>query len=207
MSSEERKRILQMVEDGKITADQALTLIKAIEENAADEAPAPAVEAGPGAGSGPAAPDLEATAAQARRLSRIPLIAGVVVLVSSALGMAAVMENAGYNFWFYCLIVPLLLGAALIGLGGWSLTARWLFVRVDRSQHSDWPRQILLGVPLPLELAGWFLRTFGRHIDELKHTNLDEVVQAISMTKSIREPLIVNVDDSGDGERVQVYIG
>jgi hypothetical protein len=208
MSSEERKRILQMVEDGRITADQAMTLIKAIEESAGDEAPA--LETGPGLGSaptGPAGPDLEETAAQARRLSQIPLIGGLVLLVASALGMYAVMRNAGYNFWFYCLTVPLLLGAAVTALGGWSLTARWLIIRVDRTRSDEWPKRILLGVPLPLELAGWFLRTFGSHIGELKHTYVDEVVQAISMTKSIREPLIVNVDEGEDGERVQVYIG
>ena len=41
----------------------------------------------------------------------------------------------------------------------------------------------------------------------MKNTNVDEVVQAISMAQTIREPLIVNVDEGDDGERVQVYIG
>jgi hypothetical protein len=94
---------------------------------------------------------------------------------------------------------------AAITLGAWSRTARWLFVRVQNHHADGRPRNILLGFPLPIGLAGWFLRTFGRHIDGLKHTNVDEVVQAISLTKNIKEPLIVNVNE--DGERVQVYIG
>jgi hypothetical protein len=204
MSSEERRRILQMVEDGKITAEQAMTLIRAIEAGAGE----PPLQAGSGPAAGAdAAPELEQTAAQARRLAQIPLIAGVLLVVLSALGMFGVMQNAGLNFWFYCLTVPLVLGVLVTAVGAWSLTARWLIIRVDRVRAHEWPRRILLGFPLPLELAGWFLRVFGSRIEDLKHTNVDEVVQAIALTKSIREPLIVNVDEGDDGERVQVYIG
>ena len=33
------------------------------------------------------------------------------------------------------------------------------------------------------------------------------MVMAIAMTKTMKEPLIVNVDEGKDGERVQVFIG
>jgi len=216
MSSEERKRILEMLENGRITADQALTLIKAIEADAESESRGEAspwrrgdtfeteADAGPARG---AFPELDKTAAQARRLSQIPLWTGVVLVVLSAWGMYAVLQNAGYNFWFYCLGLPLLLGVAATTLGAWSRSARWLFVRVQNSGEGGGPKNIFLGFPLPLGLAGWFLRIFGNRIDGLEHTNVDEVLKAISLTKNIKEPLIVNVDEGGDGERVQVYIG
>ena len=38
-------------------------------------------------------------------------------------------------------------------------------------------------------------------------TTVDQVVTAIAMTKSVQEPLIVNVDDTKDGDRVQLFIG
>ena len=213
MSSEERKQILQMVEDGKITADQALTLIKELEDSA--EAESEVYEAGASSGfeneagftSHDSAPELERTAAQARRLWQIPLWIGVTFTVLSALGMYSILKSAGTNFWFYCLMTPLFFGVVVIALAAWSRTAQWLFVNVDRSRSSDGPKRIFIGFPLPLGLAGWFLRTFGNHIEGLKHTNVDEVVNAISMAQTIREPLIVNVNDSEDGERVQVYIG
>jgi hypothetical protein len=41
----------------------------------------------------------------------------------------------------------------------------------------------------------------------LKRTTVDEVLMAISMAKSITEPLIINVDDDNSGDRVQVFIG
>lgn len=212
MSSEERKQILQMVEDGKITADQALVLIKELERDSeAETLEASALGSGvaPGPESQPAsAPELERTAARARGLWQIPLWIGMLVTVLSGLGINSVMQSAGYNFWFYCLWVPFFLGVALMALAAWSRTAaHWLYVNVDRTRAQDGPRRIFLGFPLPLGLAGWFLRTFGNYIEGLRDTNVDEIVQAISMAKSIREPLIVNVDAGEDGERVQVYIG
>lgn len=214
MSSEERRQILQMVEAGRISAEEALTLIKELEQESAGVEPeAYETESGAGAetvsgfSSPNSAPELERTAAKARSLWQIPLWIGVGFTVLSALGMYAVMSNAGTNFWFYCLMMPLFLGVAVIALAGWSRTAHWLFVNVDRSRSEDGPKRILIGFPLPLGLASWFLRLFGNRIEGLKNNDVDGMVEAISMVQTVHEPLIVNVDDSEDGERVQVYIG
>lgn len=214
MSSEERRQILAMVEAGKISAEEALTLIKELEQDSAEAESEPyeaeagaAPEASSGTSSQNSAPELERTAAKARSLWQIPLWIGVGVTVLSALGMYAVMQNAGMNFWFYCLMMPLFLGVAVIALAGWSRTAHWLFVNVDRSRSEDGPRRIFIGFPLPLGLASWFLRIFGNRIEGLKENDVNGMMQAISMVQTVHEPLIVNVDDSEDGERVQVYIG
>ncbi|MFZ5879804.1 MAG: SHOCT-like domain-containing protein [Chloroflexota bacterium] len=214
MSSEERRQILQMVEAGRISAEEALTLIRELEQDTPEAEPeAYETESGAGPGEGAdfsspsAAPELEQTAAKARSLWQIPLWIGMGFTVLSALGMYAVMRNAGTNFWFYCLTMPLFFGVAVMAFAGWSRTAHWLFVNVDRSRSEDGPRRIFLGFPLPLGLAAWFLRLFGRRIEGLKDKELDGMVEAISMVQKVHEPLIVNVDDSEDGERVQVYIG
>jgi len=214
MSAEERKQILKMVEDGKITADQALALIRELETDAqetdGEEPQVAALDSGLDAdfssGSN-SAPELENTAARARGLWQVPLWIGIGLTVLSAFGIYSVMQSSGYNFWYYCLWMPFLLGVLITALAAWSRNAHWLFVNVDRSRTEDGPRRILIGFPLPLGLAAWFLRTFGGYIQGLRHTNVDEIVQAISMAQSIREPLIVNVDESDDGERVQVFIG
>jgi hypothetical protein len=80
-------------------------------------------------------------------------------------------------------------------------------VNVDRTQAQDWPKNITIALPLPLGLVSWFLKNFGSRIEGLNKTTVDEVIMAISLTKSVKEPLIVNVDDGKDGERVQVFIG
>ncbi len=48
MSAEERKKILQMVADGKISAEEAATLMRALDEPAEEEIEV--IEAAPGSG-------------------------------------------------------------------------------------------------------------------------------------------------------------
>ncbi len=210
MSAEERKKILQMVEEGKISAEQAASLMKALEEE-----PAPSeievVEAEPSVGfegsETSSGPEFENVKARARRFAMIPLWIGVLIAVLSAWGIYGIQQNAGMNFWFYCLLFPLFLGVLLIVIGAGGQSARWLYVNVDRRYAQDGPRNITLGFPLPLGLTSWFLRTFGHNIHGMKNTNVDDIIQILDTTKKSGEPFIVNVHDDEDGEHVQVYIG
>jgi hypothetical protein len=210
MSSEERKKILQMVADGKISAEQAASLMKALE---ADEEPAEIEVLEPESTSGFAgtetssAPEFEQVKSRARQFAMIPLWVGVVIAVLSAWGMYGVQQNAGMNFWFYCLLFPLFLGVLLIVIGAGGQSSRWLYVNVDRRQAADGPKNITLGFPLPLGLTAWFLRTFGHNFRGLQNTNVDDIIQILDTTRKSGEPFIVNVHDDEDGENVQVYIG
>ena len=215
MSSEERKKILQMVQDGKISAEQAATLMRALEEDSA-EPDVEVLEAGstsPGESdtvSGSqrtGAPEFEAIKERARRFAMIPLWIGVVIAVFSAWGIYAIQQSAGVNFWFFCLLVPFLFGVLLIALGAGSQNAKWIYVNVDRHNAQDWPRNITLGFPLPLGLTAWFLRTFGHYIQGMEKTNVDEIIQVLDATGTSDAPLIINANDNEDGEQVQVYIG
>jgi hypothetical protein len=206
MSAEERKKILQMVADGKISAGEAATLMRALEDSPEDGPEL--IESAPSAGPDKTgAREFDEVRKRAHNFVMIPLWAGVFITVISAWAMFSAQQSAGYNFWFFCWGMPLVLGILLIALGAGGGTSRWLYVNVDRTHQPDWPRNITLAFPLPLGLASWFLRNFGSRIEGLKHTNVDEVIHAISMAKHIDEPLIVNVDETEGGERVQVFIG
>ena len=205
MSSEERKKILQMVADGKISADEAATLMRALDESAEEEIVAVGEASGMG-GERSDAPEFDQVRRRANRFSGAFLWAGVILTVLSAWTMFGIQQNAGTNFWFYCMAMPLFLGILFTTMGAGSKTSRWMYVNVDRSHQEEWPRNITIALPLPLGLAGWFLENFGRRIEGLKNTSVDEIIQAIAMAKNITEPLIVHVDDD-DGERVQVFIG
>jgi hypothetical protein len=78
---------------------------------------------------------------------------------------------------------------------------------VWQPEGSDWPHQIVFGLPLPLGWVGWFLRNFGQYIEGLRHSDVDEIIQFINDGFSLKEPLIVNIDQGEHGERVQVYLG
>jgi hypothetical protein len=207
MSSEERRKILQMVQDGKISAEQAASLMRAIEEDS-EGAEVEFVEAGadPGYESDDAS-EFEEVKSRARRFAMIPLWIGVFIAVLSAWGIYSVQQSAGVNFWFFCLLVPLLFGVLLIALGAGGEGSKWLYVNVDRRNAHDWPQNITLGFPLPLGLTAWFLRNFGQYINGMQKTNVDEIIQILDATGKSGTPLIINANDNGDGEHVQVYIG
>ena len=205
MSSEERKKMLQMVADGKISADEAATLMRALDESAEEEVQV--FEAGSGMGGERSdASEFDQVRRRANRFSGAFLWIGIIFTVLSAWAMFGIQQNAGTNFWFYCMSMPLFLGILFTVMGAGSRTSRWMYVNVDRSHQEEWPRNITVALPLPLGLAGWFLKNFGSRIEGLKQTNVAEIVQAIAMAKNITEPLIVHVDDD-DGDKVQVFIG
>jgi hypothetical protein len=206
MSSEERKKILQMVADGKISAEEAATLMKALEDSVEEEIEVIGTESGFSYERSDA-PEFDHVRRRAMRFSGAFLWIGILFTIFSAWAMFSIQQKAGINFWFVCMGMPLFLGIAAIALGAGSRTSRWLYVNVDRSQAEDWPRNISIAFPLPLGLVSWFLENFGSRIEGLKDANVDGIVQAIAMAKNITEPLIVNVDDGDDGERVQVFIG
>ncbi len=210
MSAEERKKILQMVADGKISAEQAANLMKALDD---EPTPSEVDVAEPEPSSGfertetSSAPEFEQVKARARRFAMIPLWIGVLIAVFSSWGIYSIQQKAGINFWFYCLLFPLFFGVLLIVIGAGGQSSRWLYVNVDRRYAEDGPRNITLGFPLPLGLTSWFLRTFGHNIQGLQRTNVDDIIQILDTTKKSGEPFIVNVQDDEDGEHVQVYIG
>jgi hypothetical protein len=205
MSSEERKKILQMVADGKISADEAATLMRALDDSAEEEIVLVGEASGMG-GERSDAPEFDQVRRRANRFSNAFLWIGVIFTVLSAWAMFGIQQNAGANFWFYCMGMPLFLGILFTTMGAGSKTSRWMYVNVDRSHQEEWPRNITIAFPLPLGLASWFLKNFGSRIEGLKKTSVDEIIQAIALAKNITEPLIVHVDDD-DGERVQVFIG
>jgi len=206
MSSEERRKILQLVADGKISADEAANLMRTLEESDGEEVQVLGTASGMG-GERSDTTDFDDVRRRAMRWAMIPLWGGVLFTILSAWGMYSIQQNSGYTFWFFCLGMPLFLGVLLITLTAGGMNSRWIYVNVDRSQAPDWPKNITIAFPLPLGLVSWFLKTFGSYIEGLKQTTVDEVVMAIALTKTVKEPLIINVDEGKDGERVQVFIG
>lgn len=211
MSSEERKKILQMVEEGKISAEDAAKLMRALDEDADGEAAEAEIEVIESrADSGyerAAAPEFDAIKARARRFSLIPLWTGVFVTVLSAWIIYAIQQNAGVNFWFYCMTLPLMFGVLLIALGAGGRSSRWIYINVDRhtAKSGDGPKHITLGFPIPLGFVAWFFETFGHSINGMSKGKAEGIVQMMHATKNSDEPLMINVDD--DDAQVQVYIG
>jgi hypothetical protein len=219
MTDQERNQVLKMIADGRITPEEGLTLMQALDqENPAGELPsASPAPFSPGSEASQAEipsdqpnlstdPRIERIKSTVSRLWQIPLWIGIAITVLSAMGMYALMRASGLHFWFYFLLLPMLLGVLITALAVGSRHARWLFVDIHQ-KPGERPGRIFLGFPLPLKFTAWFLRLFGPMIPSLRKTNVDEVIQVIETGFTGAEHLIVNVDDGEAGERVQVYIG
>ncbi len=136
----------------------------------------------------------------------IPLWFGVGITILGGLLMYSVLKGSGVGFWLLCSSLPFLLGVLVIGVAWWSRTARWLHIRIDQKPGHK-PQHIALSFPIPIHVAGWFLRRFGNRIPNLKNTSLDEIIVALGDSTSPDTPLFIDVDEGEDGERVRVYIG
>jgi hypothetical protein len=207
MSSEEEKRILKMVADGVITPEEAMTLIKALEPAPAGQEqddhviePDTAAESLNSAGL-----EFEQVQKRALRFAKVPLAVGVGLTILASYWLFTLVQNTNYGLWFVCAWVPFLLGIVLVGLSSGGLHSRWVYVNVEQAS-GEWPQYITLGLPLPLGLLGWVMRNFGHQLRGMQNLDGEEILNLLS-TATKESPLVVNVQDDQDGDRVQVYIG
>lgn len=233
-SDKERTYILEMIESGKITADEGLNLLKALSEESESQITIEAVPSPPIMESEPGV-HAEATAATTspgeteddplpgevlkplnatlppdvdkwRRWWMIPMWVGVAITILGGLLMFWAQQTYGFGGWFLCAWLPFLLGLALIVLAWQSRTARWIHVRIHQSPN-EWPQKIAISFPIPLRMTAWFFRVFGGKIPGLQDTSVDELIMALGDSTNPENPLYIEVEDDEDGERVEVFIG
>jgi hypothetical protein len=202
MTDSERQQVLKMIEEGKISPEEGLKLMQALDDdNAADVVDV--VEAVPAAGQAKSDPEFDPKIGRFRRLWMIPLWSGVLLSTLSAAWMYTALQNSGLGFWFYCAFVLFLLGVATMSLGLDSRTSRWIYLNVH--QPNDKPERIVLSFPLAPVYG--LLHLFARYIPaEHKNAADANVLDAILRTQKSDEPFFVDVHNEG-GQHVQVYIG
>jgi len=206
MTSEEQRQILKMVEEGKITANEAMRLMKAIEDSPAQDE-IEVIETGTNKNSRQNTdPRLTGISNKVKKFWMIPFWIGVGVTFLGGLSMFYAIKASGFGFWFYCAWLPFLFGVGITALSASSRTARWMVICVER-KGGERQHKFFFGLPLPLNLAAWVLRNFGQKIPNLEKTHVDEILQAIEKTITSKSSLIINVENDDNGEHVQVYVG
>ena len=206
--SDEKKKILQMVEDGKISAEEAMELIRAVDDDvAAEEAEAYETEPDQNSTFEPD-PEWDERIEGIKRYGNIPLWGGVILVVLSGLWMFAAMQASGFGFWFYCSWLPFLLGVLAVAAAAGSKRSRWVFVNIKQAP-GETPQRIMLGFPLPLRFAAWALRTFGNWMPDMDvdAATVADLIDNLADAPSDEAAMIVDVQDDEDGEHVQVFIG
>jgi len=210
--NDSRLQILQMIDDGKISAVEGLRLL-----NALSGQPTEAIGEAPASRPSPEAPAPEAAASTIipprgfgywRRWWLIPFGIGAAIAAVGGVLMYWAFSSADFRLtvWFFLAACPFAFGIVLLALAAASRTAKWLHIRIHTGRDEG-PRRIALSFPLPLGPVAWFLRLLGPRLPLLKHTGVDELILALSETTTPDNPFYVEVDEGPGGEKVQVYIG
>jgi hypothetical protein len=198
MMSEERMQVLNMVEAGQISPDEAVQLFDAL--NGAEPAPK-----GDTVGEPPSSPP---------DLSHLEngwlylVAAGAAVMALGAPLVALGLDGRAALFWvLLCGWAPFFTGLAILTLGAWSRNARWFHLRISRSRGRT--GSLALSFPLPLTLTAWVLGILRLLWPQFKETGIDEAVLALrdGLEDEDDQPVYIDVLDGEDGEHVQLYIG
>lgn len=194
----ERRTILEMVQAGQVTPDEAAELLAALEPGSeALDVPAPVpVPDSPAEPPVPYAPNMR----RFRRYWEYPFGIGALIawagwmIISGASGLVALACG-----W------PVMLLGGLTAVVGWlGRTSPWVHVRIQERRG----RRIAISMPLPLDFLGWGLNLARRYVDRTTAENLDTASALLDTLKHAPadQPLSVEVDEE-DGDHIEVYIG
>ncbi|MGD1992625.1 MAG: hypothetical protein PVI59_05465 [Anaerolineae bacterium] len=189
---EERRQILERVESGEISVEEAVRRLEMVAEPEATSTPPSPPESVP-----VVRPGLVQIVWQAVFWS------GVVILVGGALLLTGVYAWGVASGWLACAWPLLAFGVLVLVTGWWMRTARWFSLRVREEDGS----KIALALPLPLGPAAWLLRIARPFVPQLRETGVDQVIEALQEELEDGQPVVIDVDDQESGDRVQVYFG
>jgi hypothetical protein len=203
----EKLKILEMLDQGTITIQEANQLLEA----AQDDTPQPAGESA----DAPAAPPPNMH--RFRLMSYIPFGVSLLLLLLTGWGVFALSRRADgrITFGFVALVILLVLLVFTTLLTHAMTRMPWLHVRVQ-TKNKGAPdgktarRRLFISLPVPLALAQWGLRIAHRYVSEEQAAYMDTAAALIQSAKRDlgkpgSDPIIVDVDD--EDERVQIYIG
>jgi hypothetical protein len=189
----ERMSILNMVESGQISTEDALQLLEALNQSEM---------------SGETEPyEWETSSADAPQSGDwwiYPTAAGAVVMaVGAPLLVLGIMRTTPILLAFCCGWTPFLIGLAILTIGVWSRGARWLYLRIENADASR--RTIAFGFPLPLTLSAWIMRIIRPFVPQISDVPVEEMILALRDNDG--EPIYIDVQDEDDDEHVTVFIG
>lgn len=203
--SEAEDQILNMLSEGKITAEEANTLLSALESDRA----AGIIAGDPVLTSqvvSDADQNIPPDMSRFQRFLRIPLVIAAGSLLLSGLGLALMYQAAGQVALIGLLCIwSIFILALLVTLTiFFARRAVWLHVRIQEKNG----RRIAISLPLPLRLANWVLTIARYYVPKEQAVYLQTAAVFVDEMRRNpdQEPIIINIDDD-DGDKVQVFIG
>jgi len=204
------------VEQGRISAEEALRLINAmdggtagLEENI-DISPQENEESivipgGVKASSIPQIPEEELHRMnRLKRLWFVPFGIGLLIMTLGALWLYSAFSANGFGVGFWLAWIPFIMGIFIVAVSFQTSRSVWLHVRI-KQKPGERPQRIAISLPMPVSLTRWFLNTFGKSIPGLRDQPIENFSEILN-NLSPEEPFYVHVNEEGD-EEVEVFIG
>ena len=212
--NESKQKILQMLQDGSITPEEADRLLLAVGnanmgeseiagENEDSKLPAISADDAPVTDAPPAEPPPDF--AGMRESWQAPF--NIVLTLAATffvLAMALIRSTRGVMKFGGRLLLGVALLAGLVAAYIWSSRdGLWVHVRV---QSSDGTR-FRISLPLSVRLMRWGMQTGREYADEqaLKYMDTVEAMLTAWEEDPNQDPVFIDIDEGGD--KVQVFIG
>lgn len=206
-----RRKIFDMVQNGDITAEEGLKLIKAFsgvqEQNGDLDNENHGLPVNPDIlnfSTHKSAPlqDQELKKLRRRKLWwLLPFGIGLIITLIGAFWMYSSFEAKGLGWGFWLSWFPFLFGIIIMVLSGISSKAKWLHLKIHEKDKNT---KINISLPLPLGLTHWVLDVWGDKIPQVKNVPIGSIVDQIETGIDSENPLYVHVDD--DDDEVEILI-
>lgn len=205
---EERLKILQLIADGTITAEEGAALLDSLESVSAEDTEAN-IETVPVV----LVPQTsEILSPPVRLQDQSPPRPGWAKYWFYALGLGAFLASLGFSFtvlivagqvywaWIFLTLSALFLGG-LLCLCGWLIrTSAWLHIRIENEGTS-----FNLSLPLPLGWIAWLVRIARPFVPQLRELAADDLLETL-VASATEEGFNIEVQEES-GEHVLLYYG
>ena len=124
--------------------------------------------------------------------------AGALLAVLAGLWMSADLRDGGIGFGFFCAWIPLSFGVLLLLFGWFARQGPWAHVRV-KSNKAEGRGKVKVDVPLPIGVAGIALHLVGDRVPGLDQNDVDKLINALEQASRGGEPIHIQAN-SKDGE-------
>lgn len=215
VDSAERK-VLDMVEQGQISAEDGLRLINAMGSKAKSNSSQPVEGENPSNLTAVELNDQEGSAGHSipkdemQRMTRLkrwwmlPFGLGLLITTLGAIWMYMGYTDHGFGFGFWLAWLPFLLGIFIIAVSFQTNKSVWLHVRI-KQEAGEKPERLAISIPLPVIMTRWFMSNFGDRIPGIKDQPIGDVSEILENVTP-ENPFYVHINEE-DGEEVEVFIG
>lgn len=202
---EAEEKILAMLAEGTITAEEAEELLSVLAtENQAESVTGEVVATAEIQDAKPHSPPPDLS--RFRRWWRIPLLIAVGSAIISGAGLILMYQSTeqvallGFMCIWSIFIIALFSSVILLI----ARRSTWLYINVEEKDG----HRFAFGMPMPLGWVNWGVKAARPFVPDKQAVHLETASAFVSVMKDDPEatPILIDVDDD-NGDKVQVYIG